>query len=93
MTESYGVGEAKRRFAELIERVGHGERFLISKRGRPAVALVPPDEVAGADPKVRPLGLAAVAGALADWDELEAVTMEIYASRQRARDRPAPGLS
>lgn len=92
MTEVYGVAEAKRRFAELIDRVGRGERFLICRRGRPAVALVPPDEAARTDREVRPVGLAALAGALADWDELETVTTEIYASRRRARDRQAPDL-
>ncbi len=38
--ETLGVAEAKRRFSELIERVGRGERFVICRRGKPAVALV-----------------------------------------------------
>lgn len=92
MTETYGVAEAKRRFAELMERVGRGERFLISKRGRPAVALVPLDEAPRAGRRNRPVGLAAVAGALGDWNELEAVVEEIYASRRWARDRSVPEL-
>jgi prevent-host-death family protein len=40
--ESVGTAEAKRRFSEWVDRVGEGERFLVSRRGRPAVALVPP---------------------------------------------------
>jgi prevent-host-death family protein len=40
--EEVGVAEAKRRFAELAERVSRGESFVILNRGRPTVALVPP---------------------------------------------------
>ncbi len=91
MAEMLGVAEAKRRFSELIERVRQGERFVVSRRGKPAVALVPPDQV-GDRSELRPVGLAAVAGALADWDALEDVASEIYESRRRARDRAAPDL-
>lgn len=90
MADVLGVAEAKRRFSELIERVSRGERFLISRRGKPALALVPPSE--GRTPRARPLGLAAVAGALADWNELDAAVEDIYAARRRARDRVAPDL-
>lgn len=92
MAEMLGVAEAKRRFSELIERVRRGERFLVSRRGKPAVALVPPEQVPDeADPP--PAGLAAVAGELADWDDLEDVVGEIYRTRRRARGRAAPDVS
>jgi prevent-host-death family protein len=90
--ETLGVAEAKRRFAELIERVGRGEQILISKRGKPAVALVRPDHARQMMPNAERIGLAAVAGALADWDDFEEVVAEIMDSRRRARDRPAPDL-
>lgn len=90
MAEALGVADAKRRFSELIERVKRGERFVVARRGRPAVALVPPEQVGeGGD---RPLGLAAGAGALEDWEELEEAVSEIYRSRRRAKDRTAPEL-
>jgi hypothetical protein len=41
-------------------------------------------------PDPRPTGLATVAAALADWDDLEAAVEWIYAARRRARDRPPP---
>lgn len=91
VTEILGVAEAKRRFSELIDRVKGGARFLVHRRGRPAVALVAPDRI-DAFPRQPPLGLAAMAGALADWDELDEVVEEIYERRRAARDRPAPDL-
>lgn len=91
MAQQLSVAEAKKRFSELIDRVSRGERFVVSRRGRPALALVPP-ALAEEAIEPRPIGLAAVAGALADWSELEDVVAEIYASRRRARDRAAPDL-
>jgi prevent-host-death family protein len=90
--ESVGTAEAKRRFSELVDRVGEGERFLVSRRGRPAVALVPPLPGLFEAPERAPSGLAALAGALGDWDDLETVVAEIYAARRDSHDRPAPDL-
>jgi prevent-host-death family protein len=39
-----GIYEAKSRFTKLLERVAHGERFLITKDGRPVAQLVPAAE-------------------------------------------------
>lgn len=91
MAEILGVAEAKRRFSELIDRVRRGERFLVSRRGKPAVALVPPEQMPD-ESEPSPAGLAAIAGGLADWDELDDVVAGIYLSRRRARDRAAPEL-
>jgi prevent-host-death family protein len=88
--EELGVAEAKARFSELIERVARGERFVVSRRGRPVLALVRPDDVAPRSG--RPTGLAAVAGALGDWDDLPAVVADINSSRRHARDRTPPEL-
>lgn len=85
-----GVAEAKRRFSELIERVRAGERFVVTRRDRPVLALVPPTQALPEEQ--RPLGLGALAGALSDWNELEEVVEEIYAARRRARDRDVPPL-
>lgn len=88
---SVSTAEAKRRFSELVDRVGEGERFLVSRRGRPAVALVPPtpDLFERHEP---PRGLATIAGALADWEELDEVVADIYKARRASEDRPAPDL-
>lgn len=91
-TEILGVAEAKRRFAELIDRVQNGERFLVSRRGRPAVALVPPGPELARGPRPAPRGLAAGAGALGDWEELPEIVEEFCAARRGAKDRPGPDL-
>ena len=88
---SYNVAEAKRHFRELIDRVADGERIVIARRGTPVMALVPHHEVNSAGVS-RPVGLAAVAGALADCQDFDDLVGEIYAARDRAVDRPAPAL-
>jgi prevent-host-death family protein len=90
--ESFGTAEAKRRFSELVDRVGDGERFVVSRRGRPAVALVPPTAEALSEAGPIPSGLASIAGAMAEWDELDDVVDEIYADRRTSADRPGPDL-
>jgi antitoxin (DNA-binding transcriptional repressor) of toxin-antitoxin stability system len=72
----------------VIDRVARGERFRITKRGRPVVELVRPGEAPPA--KTDRVGLAALAGALADWDELPVVVEQIYKARQVSRDRRVP---
>lgn len=91
-THLLGVAEAKRRFSELIDRVGEGERFIVARHGRPAVALVAPSEQSMRVADQQPIGLAAVAGALAEWDDLDEVVADIYAARRRSRDRTVPKL-
>ena len=71
--------------------VYEGERIVIARRGTPVMAVVPPDEANSARPS-RPVGLAAVAGALSDWQDLDDVVGEIYAARDQATDRAAPHL-
>ncbi len=92
MTQLVGVAEAKRRFSELLDRVAAGERILVARRGRPAVALVPPGEVPAQGPRAAPTGFAAIAGALADWDQLDEVVSDIHAARKKARDRSVPTI-
>ncbi|MGQ0715695.1 MAG: type II toxin-antitoxin system Phd/YefM family antitoxin [Pseudonocardiales bacterium] len=51
--EEMGVAEAKRRFSELAQRVSRGASFVILSRGRPTVALVPPQQARHSDHKPR----------------------------------------
>lgn len=87
-----GTAEAKRRFSELVDRAGAGERIVVSRRGRPAVALVPPGDESLGRSGPPPSGLASLAGALSDWDDLDSTIAEIYAAREGSPDRAAPDL-
>ena len=90
--EHIGVADAKRRFSELTERVSRGESFVVMNRGRPVVALVPPQRVAEEEPHPT-IGLAAFAGALAgDWDTVDEDMADIVAARAQVLDRPGPEL-
>jgi prevent-host-death family protein len=92
MADVLGVAEAKRRFSELIDRVRAGERFVVTRRGRAVVALVPPEATEDDAGLHRHLGLAAFAGTLAEWKEIDEFVRDLYEARRRARDRPAPDL-
>jgi prevent-host-death family protein len=90
--ERVGVADAKRRFAELADRVGRGESFLVLNRGQPVLALVPPQRVAG-DADEQPLGLAAFAAALdGEWDTIDDDMAAVIAARSEVTDRQAPEL-
>lgn len=93
MSETLGVAEAKRRFSELIERVGAGERIVVARHGRPVMALIPPGASGPAPATGRPTGFATLAGALGDVDGFAQTMDEVVASRGDALDRPAPDLS
>jgi len=95
MTETVSVADAKRRFSELIERVGRGERFLVTRRGKPVLALVAPDDVPEEDERPKKRGLMAVWGILegADGaDEWYEDMQRIVADRVNWRPREGPDL-
>ena len=48
------------------------------------------DQQAASSSPPAPGGLATLAGALADWDDLGEALAEIYAARRSSADRPAP---
>ncbi|MBI2919244.1 MAG: type II toxin-antitoxin system prevent-host-death family antitoxin [Chloroflexi bacterium] len=85
-----GVGEAKRRFSELMSRVAYKrERFLIERRGRPMVAIVSAEDLERLEHEpAAPKGLLAAVGAWADYEELDQVVEDIYRQREVAQDRP-----
>ena len=85
-----GVGEAKKRFSELMSRVAYNrERFLIERRGRPMVALVSAEDLERLEQAPgAPKGLLATLGAWADYEELDQVVESIYRQREEAQDRP-----
>ncbi len=90
MTHYVGVAEAKRHFSELLDRVDAGERIVVARHGRPAAALVPPDEELLRRPGPAPTGFAAIAGAL---DELDDIVHDITPIAARRRTAPRRTLT
>ena len=93
MTEVLTVADAKRRFSELIERVGRGERFVVTRRGKPVLALVPPSDGVREEEPPRKRGFLALMGALEGVegaDEWYEEMQRIVADRQNQMPRPMP---
>jgi prevent-host-death family protein len=93
MTEVVSVAEAKRRFSELIERVGRGERFVVTRRGKAVLALVPPDEGPAEADQPKRRGLMALWGILEGVEGAEEWYEEmqrIVADRENQMPRPMP---
>lgn len=67
-----GAFEAKTHFAELLDRVAHGETLIITRRGRAVARLAPvdqPERSGDAVARLRALRAQTTLGGL-DWREL-----------------------
>ena len=89
MANSVGVGEAKRRFSEIMSLVVYkGERFIIHRRGKAMATLISSEDLdLLEDRPVAPKGLLAAAGAWADFEDIDEVLEQIYRQREQAQDR------
>lgn len=93
MSDTMSVADAKRRFSELIDRVLDGERFVVTRRGRPVMSLVPvPGEPVTVDegPRRSLLELAGTLEGVMTDAEVDRMVAEIYADRRRSKTRPLP---
>lgn len=79
MTE-VGAFEAKTHLSALLDRAERGERFLITKHGRPVAELIPPRTKGDADGVLR---------AIADLAELRGELARVRPGRRRASDARA----
>lgn len=79
---------AKARLSEVVARLIHRrETVVITRKRVPVAAIVPYDEWAEKE-TAKGEGLAAAAGALADFDaEIEEMIDAIYAARAKAKER------
>ena len=77
--------EAKAHLSELVDAAQHkGARVLILRHGKPAAALVPPEQVLPSAPRRRrrsPTEIAALYAALGEGDDASAVA-DLLASRR-----------
>lgn len=68
--KSYGLADAKARLSELIDKVEAGESIEITRRGKLAARLVPPEK------PLRPI----------DWDALERLRASLPMQKKSAAE-------
>jgi prevent-host-death family protein len=96
MAKRVGAAQAKAHFATLVAEVAFGgQRVIIERRGKPLAALVSLADYERLEQEhatpARPAGGLALAGAWRDVSdkELDTLVADIYAARERDKDRPA----
>lgn len=89
------VAEAKRRFSDIVNQVVyHRKRFVIARRGKPMVGLVPASEMTETAEKTSSetprKGFLALTGLWQDYEDLDQIVQEIYRQRENEKPRPIP---
>ena len=81
--------KAKARLSEIVARLIHRkEAVVITRKRQPVAVIVPFEEWTRHEEASAKDGLAAAAGALADYDsDIDAMVETIYAARVKAKDR------
>ena len=83
------VAEAKSHFSEYVSKVAYtGEKFVITKRGKPLVALVSIEDLENIKVKEEAKRLSEIIGKWENFEEIENNINKAYSSRKedRARD-------
>ena len=82
------VAEAKSRFSEYISRVAYaGQRYVISKRGKPIAALVSLEDLENIRASQDTEKISEIAGKWEDFDEIEEDIARAHNSRKDDRGR------
>ena len=82
------ITRAKARFSEIIARLIHRKKAVLITRKRTLVAAIVPYAEWAERETSKQEGLAAAAGALADFDaEIDEMIETVYAARAKAKDR------
>jgi prevent-host-death family protein len=86
--KTLSVAEAKSHFSEYISRVAYtGEKYVIAKRGKPVVALVPVGDLEIIGDKDEARGLCNIIGQWEDFEEIEKDIGKAYDMRKKDRGR------
>lgn len=82
------IAEAKSHFSEYISKVAYaGEKYLITKRGKPLVALVPIQDFKNIKSGKEEKGLSEIIGKWKNFEEIEDNINKIYSSRKEDKGR------
>lgn len=82
------VAEAKSHFSEYISKVAYAsEKFVITKRGKPLVALVSIEDLKNIMANEEAKGLSEIIGKWENFEEIEDDINKIYSSRKKDKGR------
>ncbi len=82
------VAEAKSHFSEYASKVAYaGEKFLITKRGKPLAALVSIEDLKSIRINEEEKGLSEIIGKWENFEEIEDNINKIYSSRKEDKGR------
>ena len=82
------VADAKSHFSEYISKVAYaGEKYLITKRGKPLVALVPIQDLINIKSSKEEKGLSEIIGKWKNFEEIEDNINKVYSSRKEDKGR------
>jgi len=82
------IAEAKSHFSEYISKVAYaGEKYLITKRGKPLVALVPLEDLKSIEINEDKKGLSEIIGKWENFEEIEDSINKAYSSRKEDKGR------
>lgn len=82
------IAEAKSHFSEYISKVAYtGEKYLIAKRGKPLVALVPLEDLKNIEINEEKKGLSEIIGKWENFEEIEDNINKVYSSRKKDKGR------
>ena len=82
------VAEAKSHFSEYISKVAYADkRIIITKRGKPIVALVSVEEIKKLKSSEEVKGLGEIIGKWADFEDIEDNIKKVYLERSKDKGR------
>ena len=82
------VAEVKSHFSEYVSKVAYtGEKFLITKRGKPLVALVSIEDLKNIKADEEEKGLSEIIGKWENFEEIEDNINKVYSSRKEDKGR------
>ena len=90
-SKTLSVAEAKSRFSEYVSKVAYaGQRYVITKRGKPLIALVSIEDLENIQARGDTEKISEMIGKWDDFDEIEKDINKAHASRKEDRGRDVP---
>jgi len=86
--KAVSIAEAKSHFSEYVSKVAYAnEKFVITKRGKPLVALVSIEDLKNIKASEEAKGLSEIIGKWENFEEIEEDINKVYSSRKKDKGR------